>query len=144
MGKKILVSFIVALGLATIVNANDTLKSNMDGMAGSLSAAQMGFFSDSEEAIIASVKDLKAYVNKVVGDEKAIIKLLPENMKYKSAIAIQSANIIKKNIAIMEKNLTDKSVRTIDKHMRTQKAFVEIEKQCFKCHNLVRDWENLK
>lgn len=141
MLKKTLVSLVVCVGLASSVSAQEELKADMMKMAGDLSAVQMGFFSSDKKGTLSSLMDLKGIVYKSIGDKDTITKLLPEEVQYKSSIAVNSAELINRYIDEVEGILKDKNMRMINRQMKSQKAFLEIQKQCFRCHNLVRDWE---
>ena len=143
MLKKTLVSVIVCLGLSsTVVSAgNAELKEGMGALSGSVSALQMGFFTNDKKVTLDAVQTLRENVHKYLGDKKKITSLLPAELQYKSSIAVNSAQMIEKNALIIEKALADKNMRMINRQMSTQKALLEIQNQCFRCHNLVRDWE---
>lgn len=143
MLRKTLVSVIVCLGLSsTVVSAgNAELKEGMGQLSGSVSALQMGFFTNDKDITLDAVKTLRENVQKYLGDKDKVTKLLPESLQYKSSIAVNSAQMIEKNAIIIEKALADKNMRMINRQMSTQKALLEIQNQCFRCHNLVRDWE---
>lgn len=141
MLKKKFVSLVFSLGLITSVVANDELKGEMRIIADSLSKAQMGFFSNNKAAALSSLEKLRGDVKKTIGDEEKIISLLPDELKYKSSIAVNSARLIERNIDLIEEILKKKNIRMINRQMTTQKALQDIQAQCFRCHNLVRDWE---
>ena len=141
MFKKTLLSLVVCAGLVSSVSAQEELKADMMKMAADLTAVQIGFFSNDKKGTLASLKDLKGIVHKTIGDKKTITKLLPEEVQYKASIAINSAELINRYIDEVETILTDKDMRMINRQMRSQKAFLEIQQQCFRCHNLVRDWQ---
>ena len=141
MLKKTLVSLVICAGLASSVSAQDELKADMGKMAAELTAVQMGFFTNDKKETLASILKLRKLVDKTIGDKKTITNLLPEEVRYKSSIAINSAELIDRYVDEIEEILTDKNMRMINRQMRSQKAFLEIQQQCFRCHNLVRDWE---
>jgi len=143
MLKKTLVSIVVCLGLAGSVSAQEgtTLKADMGELSGNISTLQMGFFTNDRKVTFEAIKTLRANVKKFMGDKATITKLLPSNIKYKSSIAVNSAHMIDKYAAQIEKDLQDRSMSAINREMNTQKAFLEIQNQCFRCHNLVRDWQ---
>lgn len=143
MLKKTLVSIVVCLGLSSSAFAQESmnLKEGMGALSGSVSALEMGFLTNDKKATLEAVKMLRENVKKYMGDNDTIIKLLPEEVKYKSSIALNSAQMIEKYAAEIKKSLSDKSINGINRQMNTQKAFLEIQNQCFRCHNLVRDWE---
>lgn len=139
MLKKTLISLVVSYGLATSAIAGE-LKADMDALASNLVDIQMGFYTNDTDLTLKSTKLLKEHVHRVLGDKDAITKLLPENLKHKASIALNSAEIIEKNVEIIEDTYKDVNARLINKQMKSQKAFIEIQNQCFRCHNLVRDW----
>lgn len=141
MFKKTLLSLVVCVGFTSSAIAQDELKADMGKMASELSSVQIGFFANDRKGTLASLMALKETVDKSIGDKKTITNLLPEDVKYKSSIAINSAELIDKYIDEIETILKDKDMRMINRQMDSQKAFLEIQKQCFRCHNLVRDWE---
>ena len=141
MLKKTLVSLVICAGLASSVSAQDELKADMGKMAAELTAVQMGFFTNDKKETLASILKLRKIVDKTLGDKDTITNLLPEEVRYKSSIAVNSAELIDRYVDEIEKILTDKNMRMINRQMSSQKAFLEIEQQCFRCHNLVRDWE---
>ena len=141
MLRKTLLSLVLCAGLVSSVSAQEELKADMGKMAGELTAVQMGFFSNDKKGTLSSLMALKSTVYNTIGDKDTITKLLPEDVRYKSSIAINSAELINRSISDIENILKDKNMRMIDRQMKSQKAFMEIEKQCFRCHNLVRDWQ---
>ena len=141
MFKKTLVSLVVCAGLVSSVGAQEELRADMGKMASELTAVQMGFFTNDKKETLASILKLRKLVDKTIGDKKTITNLLPEEVRYKSSIAINSAELIDRYVDEIEEILTDKNMRMINRQMRSQKAFLEIQQQCFRCHNLVRDWE---
>jgi len=140
MLKKTLLSLVVSCGLATGAVAATDLKEDMGYLTAHLADVQMGLFTNNVEQTLKSTKLLKEHVHKVLGDEDAVKKLLPAEVQHKASIAVNSAEIIEKNVKIIETAFADKNSRMINKQMKSQKAFEEIQNQCFRCHNLVRDW----
>ena len=141
MLKKTLLSLVLTLGLTSSLVANDKLKADMGQLAGTLSAVQMGFFSNDKQATLDSLATLRKEVSTMLGDKETIKGLLPENVQHKASIAINSADMIKKYSDEITAILNDRNMRMINKQMKTQKAFTGIQNQCFRCHNLVRDWQ---
>lgn len=139
MLKKTFVSLLVCVGLSSGVSAGE-LKSDMDKLANDLSVLEMGFLTNDKAATLSAVQTLRAHVNQYLGDKETVTKLLPAEVKYKASIAINSAKMIDKNVDKIEKILKDRSMRMINQQMESQKAFLVIQNQCFRCHNLVRDW----
>ena len=140
MLKKTLMSLVLSLGLTSSLVANEELRANMLELGASMSAAQAGFFANDKKAVLAAVLQLRKDSKTILSDKKKVIQLLPDDVKYKASIAINSAELIAKYADEIEYTLQDRNMRMINQQMRTQKAFREIEKQCFRCHNLVRDW----
>ncbi len=141
MFKKGILGLVISLGLSTGLAANDTLKADMAQLAKSVSAAQAGFFANDKAMTLAAIVKLKTDARKILGDEKSIKALLPKEIQYKSSIAVNSADMIVKYAQQIEDTLDDKNMRMINQQMRSQTAFTEILDQCFRCHNLVRDWK---
>jgi hypothetical protein len=123
------------------VSANDELKGDMHQLTTSLAAVQTGFFTNDKTATIDAITKLKASVAKVLGNKESITALLPDSVKHKASIAINSSDMIQKSADEIIEVLNDRDMRMINKQMKTQKAFANIQSQCFRCHNLVRDWE---
>ena len=140
MLKKTFIGLVISLGLTSTLVAGD-LKADMSQISSTTVEAQIGFFTNNKAATLAAIIKLKKQAHDVLSDKKTITSLLPDDVKYKASIAINSAQLIDKYTTQIEKDLNDRSLRMINKQMRTQKAFVEIQKQCFRCHNLVRDWQ---
>ena len=141
MLKKILISLFFSLTLSSSIVASDELKMDMKKLAKSISEAQTGFLTNDRAMTLASIIKLRNEAEEILGDEKSIKALLPIAMQYKSSIAVNSATMISKYATQIEKTLNDKNMRMINQQMRTQKAFSDIQNQCFRCHNLVRDWK---
>ena len=140
MLKKTLLGLVISLGLSSNLVASD-LKADMAQIGATMTEANMGFLTNNKAATLAAIIKLKKEAHGVFTDKKTITALLPDDVKYKASIAINSAQLIEKYTTQIEEDLNNRSLRMINKQMRTQKAFVEIQKQCFRCHNLVRDWQ---
>jgi len=140
MFKKTLMSLVVCIGLSSSISANE-LQNDMGILAGDLAGVQIGFFTNDKKATLEALDSLQVSVKKYLGDKDMITKLLPEEVKYKASIAVNSAEMIDKSIVKIKEVLKDKNMRMINRQMKTQKAFLEIQNQCFRCHNLVRDWQ---
>ena len=141
MLKKMLVSALISLSVTTCVSAQAELKADMDTLSGSVSAIQQGFFTNDKAFTLEALAKFQKDVKNILGDKHTITNLLPEKLRYKSSIAINSAEMIDKYINEIDDLLNDKNIRMIKRQMKTQKAFLNIQAQCFRCHNLVRDWE---
>lgn len=141
MLKKTLLTLVLGLGLSSSLYAGDQLKTDMYKLSSTMSEAQFGFFRNDKEATLAAVIKLNKETSEILGDKKTITALLPEEVKYKASIAINSADMISRYAKEIEDVLNDKNMRSIEKEMKTQRAFADIQNQCFRCHNLVRDWK---
>jgi hypothetical protein len=141
MLKKILLSGIVSLSIVTSVAAQNELINEMNTLTGSLYEVQRGFLTNDMDSALKSLDTFEKDVSAYLGDETAIKRLLPKKLKHKSNIAINSANMIGKHIQDIRVILKDKDLPMISRQMSSQKAFMEIQYQCFRCHNLVRDWQ---
>ena len=141
MLKKILVSGLVSLSIVTGVAAQEELINEMNILTGSLYEIQRGFLTNDKKMALDALSNFERDVKTYIGDEKSIKKLLPKEVQHKSSIAINSANMIGKHVKEIRKTLTDKNITMINRQMRSQKAFLGIQNQCFRCHNLVRDWK---
>lgn len=140
MFKKILLSLVLCLGLSSSVIAAD-LKKDMDELAKNMAELQMGFYTNDKAMTLNIVSKLTKHVEKTFADEETITALLPNELKYKASIAINSAIIIARDLKDIQTTLADKNMRMIRRQIRTQKALINIQNQCFRCHNLVRSWE---
>jgi len=142
MLKKILISGLVVLSMSSAINASDyDLKTNMYKLNDGLTAVQLGMLTNNPKATLAAVKEFKKEIDELLGDKENIKNLLPEKLKYKASMATNAATSIDKYINEIESACSDKSLKKIERENRTQKAFLNIQHQCFRCHNMVRDWE---
>ena len=140
MLKKTLVSLGLSLCLVSSLSANEELKANMIKLSDSMTKAQSGFYANDKKTVLEAILQLRKDSKAVLSNKKKITELLPEKIKYKASIAINTAELIERYADQIEYTLQDNNMRTINQQMRTQKAFGDIQKQCFRCHNLVRDW----
>ena len=140
MLKKTLVSVVVSLGLVSSLSA-DSLKGKMDMMANSMSSIQYAYLANNREMAIQALAGLKKTVDSALSSEDYIRKMLPKALKQRSSIAINSARLISENISKIEAIAVDKKTSAIKREMKAQEAFANIQEQCFRCHNLVRDWK---
>lgn len=142
MLKKVLISGLLSLGIVSGVSANSyDLKTNMNLLSATFSDVQQGFLTNDEEVTLASLVKFQKEIDELLGDKDNITKLLPDNLKHKASMATNTATMIDKYIAEIESILNDKTVPMIDRQNKSQKAFVDIQVQCFRCHNMVRDWQ---
>lgn len=141
MLKKILVGGLLSLSIVTSASAGTELLNEMNDLSGGLYEIQRGFLTNNADLTLKSLDNFEKDVKSYLGDEAAIKKLLPKKLKHKSNIAINSANMIGKHIKDIRDVLKDKDLSMMSRQMSSQKAFMEIQYQCFRCHNLVRDWK---
>jgi len=141
MLKKTLLTLVLGLGLSSSLYAGQQLKIDMQQLSATMTEAQIGFFTNDKASTLATIVRLNKETSEILGNKKTITALLPDAVKYKASIAINSAAMISKYSKEIEDILNNKNMRAIDKEMKTQKAFINIQNQCFRCHNLVRDWK---
>ena len=140
MFKKALVSLVVSAGIVSSLNA-ETLKHDMNILATSLSSVQRAFLLNDREKSVRLLIDLKKNITHTLGSKEKVINLLPDKLKYKSRIAVNSGKMITQYIAQIDAIYADKSLKHIEAQMEAQDALLNIQVQCYKCHNLVRDWD---
>jgi hypothetical protein len=132
---------LISLSIVASAVAQDKLKNEMNALSGGLYNVERGFLLNdkklTDESLVKFAKDVKEYL----GNEEEVAKLLPEKARHKSSIAINSADMIIQSVAKIQEVLSDKSLSEINRQMRSQKEFTNIQSQCFRCHNLVRDWQ---
>lgn len=142
MIKKVLISGLVSLTLATGLSANDyDLKTNMSMLSATLSGVEQGFLTNDKKATLEALSRFQNEIDTLLGDKDNITKLLPEKLKHKASMATNTATMIDKYIGEIREVLTDEKMPMIDRENKSQKAYLNIEGQCFRCHNMVRDWE---
>ncbi|WP_457744969.1 hypothetical protein [Sulfurimonas sp.] len=140
MFKKTLVSLVVSAGIVSSLNA-ETLKHDMNILATSLSSVQRAFLLNDREKSVRLLVNLKKNITHTLGSTKKVINLLPDKLKYKSRIAVNSGKMINQYIHQIDDIYADKSLTNIQAEMEAQDALLNIQVQCYKCHNLVRDWD---
>jgi len=140
MFKKSFVGVVVSLGIVSSLSANQ-LKQDMDSLESSLISVQHGFLINDRKTTLSLLSEFKKNVNNILGSKEKIIGLLPKQLKKKSSIAVNSGKMIDRYIKEIEAIPKDKSLTPIKAEIKAQEAFLNIQTQCFKCHNLVRDWK---
>ena len=142
MFKKVLVSGLVSLSIVSSVSANGyDLKTNMTMCLPHFQVQSKAFLTNDKKATLKALDSFQKEIDELLGDKKNIERLLPEDLKHKSSMATNTATSIDKYIDEIRVILKDKNMRMINRQNRSQKAFVNIQQQCFRCHNMVRDWE---
>jgi len=139
MLKKILVGLVISTGVVSSLGA-ETLKYDMTVLYNNFSSVQRSYFVNDRKQAMRLLADLKMNTDRILGNEKKIIRLLPKGLKDRSKIAITSGRLIRENISKIESVYYDKSLNKIQAEVKAQKALTNIQIQCYKCHNLVRDW----
>lgn len=142
MLKKVLLSGLVSLSLATGVSANGfDLKTNMNMLSATLSDVERGFMTNDKASTLVALDKFQKEMNTLIGDKENITRLLPKDLKHKAPMATNTATMINKYVEEIKVILIDKNMRMINRQNKSQKAFLNIQGQCFRCHNMVRDWE---
>ena len=139
MFKKAVISLVVSAGIVSSLNA-ETLKHDMNILATSLSSVQRAFLLNDREKSVRLLIDLKKNITHTLGNKEKVVNLLPDELKFKSRIAINSGKMINQYIEQIDAIYEDKSLKHIEAQMEAQDALLNIQVQCYKCHNLVRDW----
>ncbi len=135
-----LIKSLVIVGLVSSLNAADyDLKSNMHMISLEMLAVQQGIMSNNDEATLDALKRFNGSINELLGDKESITKLLPESKKDKAPMAVNSAHTINLYIDNISVAINNKELDELQKQNKTQKAFMNIQEQCFNCHNLARD-----
>lgn len=140
MFKKVLVGTVIGLGMFSSVGA-ETLKYDMSVLYNNFSAVQRSYFVNNSKQAMKLLTDLKMNTDRVLGNEEKIKALLPSELQHKSKIATTSGRLIMEEINKIEAIYYDKSLNRIQAAVKAQEALTNIQVQCFKCHNLVRDWD---
>jgi len=140
MIKNILIKALIVTGLVSGLSAADyDLKQNMQKMSMEMLALQQGIMSSDDKATLSALKQFKSSVNELLGDEESITKLMPEGKKDKAPMAVNSAHTLNLYMDEIGAAINDKNLNDLEKQSKTQKAYINIQGQCFHCHNLARD-----
>lgn len=140
MFKKIVISTIATACLVSGLQA-DKIKTEMGVLTNSLAAAQRAFMENDRDKSIRLLADLKISIHKVLGSERKVLKLLPKDLQHKKKIALTTGRLINENIDAIQAIYFDESLSNIQAQMKSQEGMLDIQRQCYKCHNLVRDWD---
>lgn len=141
MLKKIVMGTVASICLVSSLNAAN-IKQEMNVLTNSLSSVQRAFMENDRDKSIRLLADLKINIHKVLGSEKKVHKLLPDKFQDKTKIALTTGKIINENIYKIEAIYYDESLNALQAQMKSQEVLLDIQRQCFKCHNLIRDWEH--
>jgi hypothetical protein len=134
MGTKIIISALVALALGSSVSASEDLKVNMYKLNNDMIQMQAAFIEGNKEKALKAVTALEEESHRLFDKESDIKQMLPEDKRFKSRIALTSASMIQNNIAIIKESMNAERRET------AQNAYLDIQRACMHCHNLVRDW----
>jgi hypothetical protein len=140
MLNKIVLTAVASFCIASSLSA-DKIKTEMGILSNSLSSVQRAFMEDDRDKSIRLLADLKISIHKVLGSERKVLKLLPKELQDKKNIALNTGKIINENIDKIQAIYFDESLTNIQAQIQSQELILDIERQCFKCHNLVRDWD---
>ena len=141
MLNKILITAVATVCIVSNLSATEKIKTEMGVLTNSLASVQRAFMENDRDKSIRLLADLKISINKVLGSERKVLKLLPKELQEKSKIALNTGRIINENIASIEAIYFDDSLTNIQAQMNSQEKILDIQRQCYKCHNLVRDWD---
>ncbi len=134
MKKIVSILAIAAISVPMAVMANDELKANMHQLDSYMIDMQAGFLNSDKKKVLASIEGLQKQTHALFGKESAIKAMLPKEKQFKSRIAITSAAMIQQGIDTIRDNMDNARRDT------AQNAYLDIERACMRCHNLVRDW----
>ena len=109
----------------------------MKTLVDSMHSIEYGFLTNDKNITKNSIDNFKVQINKIFNSEDIIKNFLPHKLKHKSSTAINSVKIINRSILEIEKVLADENIRVVNRQRRTQKSFLEIQNQCYRCHNLM-------
>ncbi len=139
MVKKILVGIVVSASIVSALSA-DTLKDGMKKLEHSFLSVQNAYLLNDRDNAMKALSDLRINVHHYLGTDEKVRKLLPADLKDREKIGVNSGRLIKESITNIENIYFSKKLNKIQAEVKAQDELINIEKQCFKCHNLVRDW----
>lgn len=135
MGKKFLIGAIAALTFsATLSAAEYNLKDNMHKLNTYMKAMQVAFIEGDKQKALQAAVALGQESEKLLGDEAIMRNMLPKEKSHKVRIASTSAHLISDNVEIIKSSMDNVRRDT------AQNAYLDIQRACMRCHNLVRDW----
>ncbi|NOQ30762.1 MAG: hypothetical protein GQ570_06535 [Helicobacteraceae bacterium] len=144
MLKKNLLSTIAAIAITvTSVQATNDydLKTNMQLLNAELSTVRDGFITGDNKTIKEALKKFSENARDLLSNKEHIKSMLPKDVAYKANIAVNASKAIDKNVGIIEEMLNYRNTQsTSRKNKNAQEAFLAIERACFSCHSLVRDY----
>ncbi len=134
MKKIVSILAAVAIAVPMVASAGEDLKTNMHKLDNFMIEMQAGFLNGDTKSIIASVNGLEKQTTALFGNESDIKAMLPKEKQFKSRIAVTSAAMIQQAIDTIKESVDSTRRDT------AQNAYLDIERACMRCHNLVRDW----
>ncbi len=135
MGKRFLIGAISALTISSTLSATEfNLKENMYKLNNYMMLMQAGFIEGNKEKSLKAAESLGEESAKLLGNEEMMRKMLPPDKAHKANIATTSAHLIADNVEII------KSSKDNFRRETAQNAYLDIQRACMRCHNLVRDW----
>jgi hypothetical protein len=135
MTKRFLIGAIAALTInSTLGAAEFNLKENMYKLNNYMMQMQAGFIEGDKAKSLKAAEDLGEETKKLLGDEAIMRNMLPKDKAHKVRIASTSAHLISDNVEILKSSMDNVRRET------AQNAYLDIQRACMRCHNLVRDW----
>lgn len=135
MGKRFLIGAIAALTISSALGATEfNLKENMFKLNNYMMLMQAGFIEGDKAKSLKAAEALGEESQKLLGNEAMMHNLLPKDKAHKARIATTSAHLISDNVDIIKSSMDNVRRET------AQNAYLDIQRACMRCHNLVRDW----
>ena len=95
---------------------------------------QAGFIEGDKQKALKAAEALGEETQKLLGNESVMRNMLPKDKSHKARIATTSAHFITDNIETIKNSMDNMRRET------AQNAYLDIQRACMRCHNLVRDW----
>jgi hypothetical protein len=136
MGKRFLISAIAVLALSTAATAAGQydLNDNMVKLNTYMKAMQAGFIEGDKKKALQAAEALGVESEKLFGNEEMMRNKLPKDKAHQARIATTSAHLISDNVETIKSSMDNMRRET------AQNAYLDIQRACMRCHNLVRDW----
>lgn len=135
MEKRFLIGALAALTISSTLSAAEfNLKENMYKLNNYMMLMQAGFIEGNKEKSLKAAEALGEESAKLLGNEDVMRKMLPSDKAHKAHIATTSAHLIADNVEII------KASKDNFRRETAQNAYLDIQRACMRCHNLVRDW----
>jgi hypothetical protein len=135
MRKRFFIGAIAALTISSTLGAAEfNLKENMYKLNNNMIQMQAGFIEGNKEKSLKAAEALGVESEKLLGDEAIMRNMLPKEKAHKVRIATTSARLITDNVEIIKSSMDNTRRDT------AQNAYLDIQRACMRCHNLVRDW----